>query len=161
VKFRSCFSAAVLLCINCIAASNSRAQGVLQSNPQGGIDPPPSIETRRSQPSGDIKMQYVIPFFEQMSQDRKHRKDRVDVMLRDGTQLEGRIVFVDTDRFILQADSNKQKTNVNFSDLAAWELTPLQQHVGLNILELAGLELLRTAMLPVTIAELLRKPCGC
>lgn len=180
VKFRTCLYATTLVCMSFVAAPRSGAQGAAQPKQQdqsglavssGQPVEPLAAEpllaeqsdskTPQAQPSGDIRMQYVRMYFEQMSQDRRHRKDRVDIALRNGARLEGRIVSVGADRFTMRIASGNQETSVNFSDLSGWQLAPPHEHVALNVLALAGLELLRIATLPVTIVQLLSGSCGC
>jgi len=106
-------------------------------------------------------MQYVRLYFEQICQDRRHRKERVDVTLHSGIVLEGRIVAVSAEQFTIRMATSNQETKVNFSDLAKWQPAPPHEHVVLSALELSGLELLRIAILPVTILQAVARSCAC
>lgn len=117
--------------------------------------------TFQSQPSGDIRMQYARLYFEQMSDHRRHQKDRAEVTLRNGTRLQGRVVSVGTDQFTIRIASTKQEISVNFSDLSSWQLAPPNDHIALNLLAAAGLELLEVAKLPLITLATLPCRCGC
>lgn len=127
-------------------------------------------ESRRSVPqapniqlSGDFRKQNARVYFEQMSEDRKH-KHRVEITLRNGARLEGRILSVETEGFRMRVDSTNQETGVNFDDVDDWRSArKIKNETVLNVLsELAwlGQGVLSIFTLPVLIFESARG-CGC
>jgi hypothetical protein len=122
-----------------------------------GLNPKPS----EAHPNGDFRKQNARLYFEEMSEDRKHRKHRVEITLRNGATFERRLMVVETNQFTMRIASTKQQIIVNFSDVSGWQLDPPKEHIALNVLAWYGLGLLSIATLPLTILESFSDRCGC
>jgi len=120
--------------------------------------PASALGLSQAQWSGDPRQQDARMFVERMSRDWKHR---VEITLRNGTLLQGRVVAVAEQQFTIRAAKTKHETTVSYADLWDWYVFPTSGEIARNVLAVAGLELAQIALLPLLILAALSGWDGC